>query len=106
MEPVQQDPSPTTDPQRQHQMTTRSQNKHQQNDLDHHGHRRDHSPKRPQSRFKMNERVVVHDKRGVGIHGTVRWIEEVIFAGDKLIGIGIETVRYIYYCVHRLGNLL
>ena len=99
MEPLQQDPPqpelpPATDPHRQHQMMTRSQNIHQQSDLDHHGHRRDHSPKLPQSRFKMNERVVVHDKRGVGVHGIVRWIEEVIFAGDKLIAIGIETVRY------------
>ena len=99
MEPIRQDPPqpelpPPTNPQRQHQMTTRSQSNSQQSDLDHHGHRRDHSPKQPQSRFKMNDRVVVHDKRGVGIHGTVRWIQEVTFAGDKLIGIGIETVRY------------
>ena len=91
--------SSPTDPHVQHQMTSRSQNKSRQSDLDHHGHRRDHS------HFKMNERVVVYDKRGVDIHGTVRWIQEVTIGGDRLIGIGIETVRYMHmYCIHKLGN--
>ena len=96
MAPVQQGPQPElppfTDPQRLHQMKTRSQNKTLQSDLDQHG-RRDHSPKQPRPHYKIHDRVVVHNKRGVGIHGTVKWIEEVNFAGDKLIGVGIETVR-------------
>lgn len=75
-------------------MTTRSQNKSQQSDLDHHGRRRDRSPKQLHPCFKMNERVVVHDKRGTGIHGTVKWIQEVNFAGDKVVAVGIETVSY------------
>ena len=40
---------------------------------------------------------MVHDKQGVGVHGKVRWIQEVTFAGDRLIAIGIETVRYYTY---------
>ena len=53
-----------------------------------------HSQRVPHSHFRMNERVVVHNKQGVGIHGTVKWIEEVSYAGDKLLIVGIETVRY------------
>ena len=54
----------------------------------------DFRPEQPHSQFRMNERVVVYDKKATSIHGTVRWIKEVIFAGDGLIGIGIETVRH------------
>lgn len=109
MEPVQQDPPsqlPSTDPQRLHQMQTRSQNKASQSSLDRHG-RRDHSPKRFYPRFRMNERVVVHNKQGVGIHGAVRWTEEVFYAGDKLMGVGIETVRcYFHFCVRIQSHII
>ena len=98
MEPVQQDPlpelPPSTDPQGLHKMKTRLQYKALQSDLDQHG-QRDHSPK-PRPHYKINDRVVVHNKQGVGIHGTVRWIEEVnyTYEGEKLIAVGIETVSY------------
>ena len=70
-------------------MRTRSQNISQQSDLDQHS---DHSPKRPQSHFKMNDRIVVYNKQGLGIHGTVKWIECVVCADTFIIAIGIETV--------------
>jgi hypothetical protein len=110
MEPIQLDPLPellpSTDPQRQHQMTIPSQSKSQRSDLDHHGYRRDHLPKQLRSRFRMNERVVVYNKRGTGIHGRVRWMQEVTFGGDRLIAVGIETVRHyrIHDIVHKLKN--
>ena len=98
MEPVQQDPqpelAPSTDLQRQHQMTTRSQSKVQQSDLDRHGYHRDRSPKQPRPHYRMNDRVVVHNNQGIGFHGTVKWTEEVVYAGDKLMAVGIETVSY------------
>ena len=43
----------------------------------------------------MNDRVVVYNKYGVGIHGTVKLIKEATYAGDRLIAIGIETVRFV-----------
>ena len=92
MEPVQQDPlpelPPSTDPQREHQMMTRSQSRSQQSDLDRHDYRR------YQPRFRINDRVIVRNNQGVGIHGAVRWIDEVVYAGDRIVAVGIETVRY------------
>ena len=86
-----QDPAPPINPERQHQMTTQSQSK--QNDLDQHGRLRDHSPKQHRSHFRFNDRVVVYDKNGIGIHGTVKWIDELAYyGGSKLPAIGIETV--------------
>ena len=98
MEPIKQDPQPelppVADPQRHHQMITRSQDKAQQSNLDQHDRRRSYSPKQPHSHFRLNDRVVAHDKHGTGIHGSVKWIEEVVYGGDKLLAIGIETVGY------------
>lgn len=92
MENWQQEPTPPINPEKQHQMTTRSQSK--QNDLDQHGRQRVHSPKQPHSRFRLNDRVLVHDKHGTGVHGSVKWIEEVKYGGNALLAIGIETVRF------------
>ena len=85
-------------------MTTRSaQNKaQQQSDLNQPSHQRDQLPKQPHSRFRLNDRVVVHDKHEVGVHGSVKWVEEVKYGGDNLIAVGIETVRFSTY-VHT-GN--
>ena len=77
-------------------MTTQSQDKVQQSDPG----QIIHSPKQPHPHFRVNERVVVYDDQGVGIHGTARWIEEVHYAGDKLIAVGIETVRCCCMRVH------
>ena len=91
----QQVPIPPADVQKHHQMTTRAQSKaQQQRDLDQYAHHRGHSPKQPRSHFKFNDRVLVHDKHGTGVHGSVKWIEEVKYAGDTLLAIGIETVRF------------
>jgi hypothetical protein len=43
----------------------------------------------------MNDRVVVYDKHGIGIHGSVRCLIETVFAGERLVAIGIETVRFV-----------
>ena len=51
-----------------------------------------HSLKPYHSEFKLEDRVVVHDKNGIGVHGSVRWIENVKYGGDVLVAIGIETV--------------
>ena len=68
-------------------MTTQSQSKAQQSvHVD--------PPKQPHPRFRMNDRVVVYNKQGVGVHGTVRRIEQVIGA-DTFIAVGIETVLAI-----------
>ena len=96
MEPLQQNepeplqPPPATDPQR-HPMTTRSQSKAQQSNLDQHD--RSRSPKQPHFQFRLNDRVVVHDKNGTGVYGAVKWIENVQYAGEYLTAVGIETVQ-------------
>ena len=51
-----------------------------------------HSPKQLHSHFRLNDRVVVFDKSGTDIHGSVKLIDEVAYGGDKLLAIGIETV--------------
>ena len=88
--------APSTDlwPERQHlrMEKTGSQSKGLQSEIE--CGQRDLPPKQPQSQFKMNDRVVVHNKQGLGIHGTVKWIEKVNYEGEKLIAVGIETVRY------------
>ena len=108
MVPIQRDPPqlelpPTADPQRQHPVTTPSRSKAQQSNPVQHS---DPLPKQPRSCFRMNDRVMVYNKQGVGVHGTVRWIEEVTFAGDRVIAIGIETVRYYCIILYGLRNLL
>ena len=101
MEPLhqnQQEPTLPVDPQKPPHMTTRAQSKAQQRrDLNQYGQHRGHSPKQPRSHFKLNDRVLVHDKHGTGVHGSVKWIEEVKYGGDALLAIGIETVRFFFY---------
>jgi hypothetical protein len=81
--------SSSTDEQKLHPMQTLSQSKALQRDID--PQQSDLRPELPHSQFRMNERVVVYDKKATSVHGTVK---EVVFAGDGLIGIGIETVRH------------
>lgn len=78
--------SSSTEEQKLHPMQTQSQSKAQG--------QRDLSPKQPHSQFRMNDRVVVHDRKGISVHGTVRWIEKVNLTDERVIAIGIETVRY------------
>lgn len=79
---------------RNHLMTTRSQNQAGNEYPDQQG-QRSRSPKQPH--LKLNERVVVYNKQGIGIHGSVRWIEEKMFAGEKLVAVGIEMVITILF---------
>ena len=80
---------------RQHQMVTRSRaqdGQPGQQDRQRQNHR-NRSPVPPQSRFKLNDRVVVYNSNGQGIHGSVRWTGIVQFAGEDLPAVGIETVN-------------
>ena len=87
IEPMQQN---EPDPQK-HPMTTRSQTKAQQSNLDQYN--RSCSPKQHHFQFQLNDRVVVHDKHGTGVYGAVKWIENVQYAGEYLTAVGIETVH-------------
>lgn len=89
MEPLQQNEQEATNPLR---YPMKNQSKAEQSSLDQHG-RRSRSPKHHHSSFRLNERVVVQNKHGTSIYGSVKWIEKVTHAGDKLVAIGIETVR-------------
>ena len=97
MAPVQQNPpaelDPSADPLRQDQVMTRSRSKALESDPRHQRLHVDQASKQLRPHFRINDRVVVYNKEGVGIHGTVRWIEPVKYAGEALIGVGIETVR-------------
>ena len=90
-EPAQQGIQPmATNPSdgRQQKMVTRSQ--------DSHGGRpsqQDNRQQKPrQSQFKLCDRVVVYDKKGQGIHGSVQWIMDVRVDRQSLPVVGIETV--------------
>ena len=98
----QEPPQPPQDA-RGHQILTRSQAQSQQSNLDQQSHRyrnpgqqnhRNRSPNRHNSKFRLEDRVVVHDKKGIGIHGSVRWMENVNYGGENLLAVGIETVSY------------
>ena len=96
----QEPPQPPQDA-RGHQVVTQSQAQAQQSNLDQ-GNRKpgqqshqDHSPNRHGSKFRLDDRVIVYNKKGVGIHGSVRWIENVKYRGQPLLAIGIETVIHV-----------
>ena len=76
-----------------HKTTTRSQNQAKHNDPGQHGH----LPNQSHLRFKLNERVVVYNRQGIGVHGSVRWVGELVFAGEKLHAVGIETVIHVFF---------
>ena len=76
------------------QQSPRNHNPSQQN-------RRVHSPNHHNSKFRLEDRVVVYNKKGIGIHGSVRWIEYVMYGGQPLLAIGIETVILLYLTVAR-----
>lgn len=80
---------------------TRSPSNAQRSGLDQQG-QRDVSPKQSHPRFRINDRVVVYSTKGVGIHGAVKWTEEVIYDGDKFIAVGIETVRHTMIALHTM----
>lgn len=95
LEPAQpeiQPPGPTDG--RRHQMVTRSQGydgRPSQQDFQQQKPR-NRSPVPQQLLFKCGDRVVVHDKQGHGIYGSVQWISDVMYAGENILAVGIETV--------------
>ena len=98
--------SSSTEEQKLHPMQTQSLSKAPQRDIDR-GQSGDVSLKQPCSQFRMNERVVVHDRKGIGVHGIVRWIEKVNLTGERVMAIGIETVRYCTQsCMYVYTNIL
>ena len=58
----------------------------------------DHQPK---YRYKIGDRVVVFTKKGVPVHGTVKWVGMYSFTVDKretaYKSVGIETVS-LFWC--------
>ena len=82
-----------------HQMMTRSKQQAGQSDSCQPIHQ-NLSPQPQRSQFKLSDRVVVHNKKGIAIHGSVRWMGNVQVGGEKFPAIGIETVTYTQMNVH------
>ena len=56
----------------------------------------------PHQHFKVNDRVVVYNKKNIAVHGTVRWTGRRVQTRTlESNHIGIETVSSSY-CIHRL----
>jgi len=57
----------------------------------------------PPSRFKLGDRVVIFNKDGIAIHGTVRWTGPYGYQDEKkkyhtIAAVGIETVSCTGSC--------
>ena len=90
LEQYQQTTQPPTDG-RQHQMKTRAQVQQDNQQQKH----RNRSPVRSQPQFKIDDRVVAYNRKGQGIHGSVRWTGNINYANECIPAIGIETVNVI-----------
>ena len=85
-------PQPSHD-ERKHGMFTRSQvDDKQQNPNQQVYDHRTRSPKPYHSQFNLKDRVVVHDREGSAVHGSVQWMDNVKLGGHSLPAVGIETV--------------
>ena len=90
-------PQQTTHPPadgRQHPMGTKSQiqEEHSSEPDNRQQRHQNHSPVPSQSQFRMDDRVVVYNKKGQGIYGSVRWTGSMHYGGKALPAVGIETV--------------
>ena len=83
-------PLPSQDD-RKHGMVTRSQVDDKQQNPNQQV-QRTRSPKPYHSQFNLNDRVVVHDKKGNCVHGSVQWMDNVKVGGHSILAVGIETV--------------
>ena len=51
------------------------------------------SSSKPQSRYKVNERVIVFDKNNIALHGVIKWTgRESRLGSEGMIHVGIEMV--------------